>query len=214
MKQVSLMLRGATLAAALCAASVPALAQPSQWTKGDKTAQQRTAILKKEISAAYAEQQTVCKRQAAAQRSSCIKSARMTYQRDLANVPRLVANAPQSEVMERVVSVTPAAPAAPAAPAPGSTSYGNSGAGPASDSSGSSASSGSSGAGATSAGAANASANAASRSAPASTGAAPGTPHSSVSGEGDQSGAMMPEPTKPIQPQGGSAPDAAPAQQK
>lgn len=192
MKHASLMLRGAAFAAALCAASVPALAQQSQWNKGDSSKQQRSAILKKEINAAYADQQSACKRQSAAKRTSCMKSARVAYQRDLANMPQLLANAPQSEVRERVVSVTPAAPDSTAS-APGSTAYGNTGAG--------TTSSGSSGAGSTSSsGDANASAAAASGSAPASTGADAGTPHSSVTGEGGQSGAMMPEPTKPMQP--------------
>lgn len=197
MKQVSLMLRGATLAAALCAASLPALAQPTQWNKGDHTQQQRTAILKKEINAAYAEQQSACKRQSSANRAGCMKSARTTYQHDLANVQNLVSNAPQSEVVERVVSVTPAATVPAAAAGPGSTQYGGSGAGSTS-----------------SAGDANASAAAASGSAPASTGAAPGTPHSNVTGEGDQSGAMMPEPSKPITPQSGTTPDSTPVQRQ
>jgi len=199
MKQASLILRGAALAAALCAASVPAMAQQSQWNKGDNSTKQRTAILKKEINAAYAEQQTTCKRQSAGKRSACMKSARQTYQQDMANVPRLVANAPQSEVIERVVSVTPVSPA-PAAAAPGSTAYGSSSAGST-----------------TSSGSGNASSDAASGTAPASTGAAPGTPQSSVTGEGGQSGAMMPEPAKPMvpsQPQPRQMPDAPPAQQQ
>src|SRR4051812_33644960 len=104
MKQVSFMLRGAALAAALCAASVPALAQQSQWNKGDHSKQQRTAILKKEINAAYADQQATCKRQSSSKRSACMKSAHQTYQHDMANVAQLVAHPPQSEVLERVVS--------------------------------------------------------------------------------------------------------------
>ena len=203
MKNASFILRGAALAAALCAASVPALAQQSQWNKPAKTDAQRTAILKKEINAAYAEQQSACKKQSRSERSSCMKSARQTYQKDMSNVRELVANAPQSTVLERVVSVTPAAPVAPANapgtlgnPAYPSTAYG------------------SSSAGSTGSGSGNASADAASGSAPASMGAAPGTPSSSVTGEGGQSGAMMPEPTKPMQPQSQpQQPDAAPAQQ-
>jgi hypothetical protein len=116
MKRASLILRGAALACALCTASLPALAQhngkqssaPARWNTGDSTKQQRTAILKKEINAAYAQQQSECRRHAASQRTACLTSARQTYQQDMANVPKLLAAAPAGKVAERVVSTTPA----------------------------------------------------------------------------------------------------------
>jgi hypothetical protein len=116
MKRASLILRGAALACALCTASLPALAQshgkqssaPARWNTGDSTKQQRTAILKKEINAAYAQQQSECRRHAASQRTACLTSARQTYQQDMANVPKLLAGAPTGKVAERVVSTTPA----------------------------------------------------------------------------------------------------------
>jgi hypothetical protein len=81
---------------------------PARWSQGDSTQQQRMGILKKEIGAAYAEQTAACKRGAADKRTVCMKQARATYDHDSANARQLVANAPQSSVSERVVSVTPA----------------------------------------------------------------------------------------------------------
>jgi hypothetical protein len=134
MNKASSILRGAWIACALCAASVPALAgdhpkaakDPARWSTGDKTKAQRAATLKKEINAAYAEQQTACKHKSAGSRASCLKDARQVYQHDMAQVPQLLAQAPRGKVSERVVSRTTAAPAAPAQP--GATAYGSSGA--------------------------------------------------------------------------------------
>jgi hypothetical protein len=100
---------------------------PARWTQGDSTKSQRMATLKKEINAAYAEQQAACKRKASGKRDACLKQARQVYQRDMANAPTLLAQAPKGEVTERVVSTTPAAPAA--STQPGATAYGSSGAG-------------------------------------------------------------------------------------
>jgi hypothetical protein len=116
MNRASLILRGAALACALCTASLPALAQnhskssgaPARWSKADTTKQQRMATLKKEINAAYAQQQSECRHKAAGKQSACLASARQTYQRDMANVPQLLAQAPAGEVTERVVSTTTA----------------------------------------------------------------------------------------------------------
>jgi hypothetical protein len=129
MNKATCILRGVALACALCAAGTPAMAakDPARWTQGDSTKAQRMATLKKEINAAYAEQQTACKRKSSGQRDACLKQARQIYQRDLANAPSLLAQAPKGRVMERVVSTTPAAPAS--STQPGATAYGSSGAG-------------------------------------------------------------------------------------
>ncbi|MFS2028369.1 hypothetical protein ACL58G_18965 [Massilia sp. GER05] len=126
MSKATCILRGVALACALCAAGSPAMAakDPARWTQGDKTKAQRMATLKKEINAAYAEQQTACKKKSSAKRASCLKEARMVYQRDMASAPQLLAQAPRGEVTERVVSTT----TAPATPdqSSGSTAYGSS----------------------------------------------------------------------------------------
>jgi hypothetical protein len=129
MSKAKCILRGVALACALCAAGTPAMAakDPARWTQGDSTRSQRMATLKKEINAAYAEQQTACKRKSSGKRDACLKQARQIYQRDMANAPRLLAQAPRGEVTERVVSTTPATPATPAQP--GASAYGTSGSG-------------------------------------------------------------------------------------
>lgn len=160
MSKSAFILRGVALACALSAASLPALAQnanastkhsgPSRWYTGDSTKQQRTATLKKEINAAYAEQQTACKHKAAGKRDDCMKQARLTYQHDMKNVPQLLASAPKGEVSERVVSTSPSTPDTPMQPgssAVGSSAAGSTGSG--SDMKGDMGSMGSSGAGGT-----------------------------------------------------------------
>jgi hypothetical protein len=129
MSKAKCILRGVALACALCAAGTPAMAakDPARWTQGDSTRSQRMATLKKEINAAYAEQQAACKRKSSGKRDACLKQARQIYQRDMANAPRLLAQAPRGEVTERVVSTTPATPATPAQP--GASAYGSSGSG-------------------------------------------------------------------------------------
>lgn len=152
MSKATCILRGVALACALSAAGAPAMAakDPARWTQGDSTKAQRMATLKKEINAAYADQQSACKHKASSKRSACLQQARQVYQRDMANAPRLLAQAPQGGVTERVVATT-TAPAPAASPAAGqqdgATAYGSSGAGM-TGSSGSNAT-GSSGAGAT-----------------------------------------------------------------
>lgn len=128
MSKATCILRGVALACALCAAGSPAMAakDPARWTQGDKTKAQRMATLKKEINAAYAEQQAACKRKASASRAACLKDARQVYQHDLAQAPQLLAAAPRGEVTERVVSTTPAPAAATPDQAAGSTAYGSS----------------------------------------------------------------------------------------
>jgi len=100
---------------------------PARWTHGDSTKSQRMATLKKEINAAYAEQQTACKRKSSGKRDACLQQARQIYQRDMANAPRLLAQAPKGRVSERVVSTTPAATGT--STQPGASAYGSSGAG-------------------------------------------------------------------------------------
>jgi hypothetical protein len=142
MNKASSILRGAWIACALCAASVPALADshpraakdPARWTTGDKTKAQRMATLKKEINAAYAEQQSACRHKSSGSRAGCLKEARQVYQHDMAHAPQLLAAAPRGEVTERVVSTTPATPETPAQP--GASAYGSSNAGAATGSGG------------------------------------------------------------------------------
>lgn len=126
MSKATCILRGVALACALCAAGSPAMAakDPARWTQGDKTKAQRMATLKKEINAAYAEQQSACRHKSAGSRAACLKEARQVYRHDMAHAPQLLAAAPRGEVTERVVSTTPAAPAAPTQP--GGTAYGSS----------------------------------------------------------------------------------------
>jgi hypothetical protein len=104
------------VACILCASSAGASAaqhakhgnDPARWYKGDSTQQQRMNVLKKELNAAYAEQTAACKKKSSGKRSACLKEARANYERDSANARQLVANAPKSEITERVVSTTPA----------------------------------------------------------------------------------------------------------
>jgi hypothetical protein len=104
------------VACILCASSAGASAaqhakhgnDPARWYQGDSTQQQRMNVLKKELNAAYAEQTAACKKKSSGKRSACLKEARANYQRDSANARQLIANAPQSEITERVVSTTPA----------------------------------------------------------------------------------------------------------
>ena len=114
MKQLSLS-RMVAVACILCASSAGASAatnkhgsDPARWYKGDSSQAQRMQVLKKELNAAYAEQTSACKKRKSGKQSACLKEARANFQRDSANARQLVANAPQSSITERVVSVTPA----------------------------------------------------------------------------------------------------------
>jgi hypothetical protein len=131
MKQLSLS-RMVAVACILCASSAGASAasnkhgnDPARWYKGDSSDAQRMQILKKELNAAYAEQTAACKKMKSGKQSACLKQARANFQRDSANARQLVANAPQSSVTERVVSVTPAGGQDTT---PGATAVGSSGA--------------------------------------------------------------------------------------
>jgi hypothetical protein len=127
MSKATCILRGIALACALCAAGTSAMAakDPARWTQGDKTKAQRMATLKKEINAAYAEQQRACKRMSSGSRAACLKEARQVYQHDMANAPQLLAQAPRGEVTERIVSTTTVAPGTSTQSA-GATAYGSS----------------------------------------------------------------------------------------
>lgn len=121
----TLILRGIVVACALSAAGLPALAKnPSQQSSSSQAA--RKATLKKEINAAYDDQQRACKKEASGQRAACLKQARQTYQQDMANMPQLLADAPSGSVSERVVSTTSAPPDATQG---GASAYGGSGGG-------------------------------------------------------------------------------------
>ena len=124
MNMTTLSLRTIAMACALCAATVPALAQTAQ-KSGSK--QQSMATLKKEINAAYAQQKRECGRQAASERTSCLNQARQTYRDDMANAPQLVASAPRGSVTERVVSTTTSESGGTTASATGSSQGGATG---------------------------------------------------------------------------------------
>ena len=57
---------------------------PARWYREDATRDARMRTLRKEIGAALQEAKNACKQAPAAQRSSCLKEAQATYQRDLA----------------------------------------------------------------------------------------------------------------------------------
>lgn len=111
MKTKTPLLHSVVVACTLCVAAGSALAQsqtakkpgdPARWY----TKQQTTTTLKKEISAAYAEQKSACNRGAKAERASCLADARKTYQADMKNMTQLAQNTPAGGVSERVVTTT------------------------------------------------------------------------------------------------------------
>jgi len=94
--------RGAALACTLCAfcaAALPVAAQDSG--AGSNSAGLNN--LKREINAAYAQQQADCKRKPERSRAACLKQASQVHRRDMANAPRLVADAPTGQVRERIL---------------------------------------------------------------------------------------------------------------
>lgn len=70
--------------------------EPTRWSQPDATEAARTRTLRKEIGAALAEARQACKQGPASERGACLKQAQATYQHDLANVPQLLAQSPQS----------------------------------------------------------------------------------------------------------------------
>ncbi len=70
--------------------------EPARWSQPDSTPAARARTLRKEIGAALAEARQACHKGPANERSACLKEAQATYQRDMANVPELLAQSPQS----------------------------------------------------------------------------------------------------------------------
>lgn len=64
---------------------------PARWHQEDATTSARMRTLRKEIGAALAEAKQACNKGPAVERGACLKEARDTYQRDLANAPRILA---------------------------------------------------------------------------------------------------------------------------
>ncbi|MGZ3181300.1 MAG: hypothetical protein ACXU8N_02575 [Telluria sp.] len=58
---------------------------PHRWYQDDATLRLRVATLRKEIGAAYAEAKIECQKGASADRASCLREARTTYNHDMAN---------------------------------------------------------------------------------------------------------------------------------
>jgi hypothetical protein len=71
--------------------------EPARWTQPDTTKAQQERTLRKEIGAALAEAKQACHKGPAAERSACMKEAQATYQRDLANMPQLLAQSQTSQ---------------------------------------------------------------------------------------------------------------------
>jgi hypothetical protein len=74
---------------------------PAQWYRDPQTEQARVQLQKQDIAAAYNESQAACKKLSTG-RSKCLNQARATYRHDMANAPKLVAQGPHSETLERV----------------------------------------------------------------------------------------------------------------
>lgn len=70
--------------------------EPARWSQPDNSDAARARTLRKEIGAALAEARQACKQGPASERSACLKDAQATYQHDLAAIPQLLAQAPQS----------------------------------------------------------------------------------------------------------------------
>jgi hypothetical protein len=60
---------------------------PARWHQDDASRQAALKTLQKEIGAAYDEAKRACGKGPAAQRNSCLKTARQTWQDDLKNAP-------------------------------------------------------------------------------------------------------------------------------
>lgn len=71
----------------------PQAGDPARWYAEDATAQAQMKTLRKEIGAALQEAQAECKRAPSSERGACLKEARDTYQRDMAQAQHLRAAA-------------------------------------------------------------------------------------------------------------------------
>lgn len=67
----------------------PQAGDPARWYADDTTEQQQLRTLRKEIGAALREAQAECRRMAASGRAACLRDARATYRRDMANAEQL-----------------------------------------------------------------------------------------------------------------------------
>lgn len=94
---------------------------PQRWYKAPRSDQARLQIQRKEITAAYNEAKNACRKEPAANRSQCLKEARIAYQDDMRNAKGLVAMSPTSSVTESTGPVDTSGAA--------STAVGSSGAG-------------------------------------------------------------------------------------
>lgn len=64
---------------------------PARWYQEDATSTAQMRTLRKEIGAALAEANIACKKGPVSERDACMKEARATYQRDMANAPQILA---------------------------------------------------------------------------------------------------------------------------
>jgi hypothetical protein len=62
---------------------------PARWYQDDSTAAAQLRTLRKEIGAALQEATIACKKMAAAERAACMRTARATYQQDMAGAAQL-----------------------------------------------------------------------------------------------------------------------------
>jgi hypothetical protein len=83
---------------------------PARWHREDPSRQARLKILQKEIGAAYQEAKNACREGAAAERNSCLKEARATYEQDMKNAPSQLDAAPQGSVETSVQTTTTVPP--------------------------------------------------------------------------------------------------------
>jgi hypothetical protein len=69
--------------------------EPARWMKGDAGMPGQLATKRKEIGAALNEALNDCKKADKAERQACVREARETYRRDMANAKELVAQSNQ-----------------------------------------------------------------------------------------------------------------------
>jgi hypothetical protein len=75
---------------------------PARWSQDDPNRQARLRTLQKEIGAAYEEAKKACKTAGTAERSSCLKEARATYEQEMKNAPAQLDAAPGGSVQTTV----------------------------------------------------------------------------------------------------------------
>jgi hypothetical protein len=75
---------------------------PARWSQESPDRQARLRTLQKEIGAAYEEAKNACRAAGAAERSSCLKEARATYEKEMKNAPAQVDAAPGGSVQTTV----------------------------------------------------------------------------------------------------------------